>query len=221
MSKTEFTRPVSLHDTVVIAFVTWNILYALICIKTISELWVLPLSLLMSDFLSGLLHWAGDSFLADDLVSPKRFPRLNAVLSAACKEFSDHHVRPAHSGALSYWAATYDSYYVATGITSLFVGVTSVPLWWALTLLHGTNSTYFHTMAHRSRPPLFFRMLQQTGLILTPARHRLHHQGAHDSNYCISMGVMNPLLDRIGFWRRLERIVYFITGIKAASLRSP
>lgn len=48
------------------------------------------------------------------------------------------------------------------------------------------------------------RLLQRTGMILDPGHHQRHHNAPHDSHYCISCGWMNPILDRIRFWRLME-----------------
>ena len=56
------------------------------------------------------------------------------------------------------------------------------------------------------------RLLQKGHLLITPKYHARHHSRAHDDNYCVLNGWMNPLLDRTGFWRGLERVVHAVTG---------
>ena len=61
-------------------------------------------------------------------------------------------------------------------------------------------------------PPIYAKNLQKIGLILSRKEHGLHHSIPYDSNYCILNGVCNPILDKIGFYKRLEYIVLAVTG---------
>jgi hypothetical protein len=51
--------------------------------------------------------------------------------------------------------------------------------------------------------PSAVRRLQRMGVILSPAHHAVHHAPPHDSNYCITSGISNPVLTRIRFWPAL------------------
>ena len=65
----------------------------------------------------------------------------------------------------------------------------------------------FHKWAHADNPPWLARPLQRMGLILSPRHHSIHHAVPHDTHYCITVGWMNPLLDKTGFFRICETIV--------------
>ena len=65
----------------------------------------------------------------------------------------------------------------------------------------------FHRWAHAARVPPLVARLQRSGLVLSPARHALHHSGAHDRAYCVTTGWLNRPLDAIGFFAALERAV--------------
>lgn len=60
-----------------------------------------------------------------------------------------------------------------------------------------------HKWAHTAEVPAGVRWLQDRGVVLSPAHHRLHHTPPHDSHYCITSGLANPFLARIGFWPAL------------------
>ena len=70
----------------------------------------------------------------------------------------------------------------------------------------------FHSWAHSPSPPRMVQRLQAWGLILTPERHARHHRDDHDRAYCVTSGWLNPVLDRIRFFERLERIVRAAPG---------
>jgi ubiquitin-conjugating enzyme E2 variant len=65
----------------------------------------------------------------------------------------------------------------------------------------------FHTWAHADAPPRAASWLQRLGLILSPAHHDIHHARPHDRHYCITVGWMNPLLNRVRFFRAAEALV--------------
>ena len=70
----------------------------------------------------------------------------------------------------------------------------------------GTN--LFHKWAHEPKPPVVVSWLQRSGLILGPARHQRHHSD-YSHGFCVTSGWMNPVLDALGFFPRLERVVRF------------
>ena len=85
-------------------------------------------------------------------------------------------------------------------------------LFWCCCLLglatgsFGTN--LFHKWAHVPKPPVVVRWLQRSGLILEPERHQHHHRD-YDRGFCVTSGWMNPLLDALRFFPRVELVVRF------------
>ena len=65
----------------------------------------------------------------------------------------------------------------------------------------------FHKWAHDDDPARWVRTLQQAGLILSPKHHAIHHASPQNKSYCITVGWMNPVLDRISFFRICEAII--------------
>lgn len=62
------------------------------------------------------------------------------------------------------------------------------------------------------KPHFIIRFLQSTRLILTHEEHHRHHTGEFDTGYCIINGWMNPILEKIDFWRRVENFITRTTG---------
>jgi ubiquitin-conjugating enzyme E2 variant len=48
------------------------------------------------------------------------------------------------------------------------------------------------------------RALQRARLILSPEHHAIHHAAPQDKYYCITVGWMNPVLERLRFFAFCE-----------------
>ena len=159
--------------------------------------WVLPLAVLVVDFLSGVVHW-----LFDTRVQPG-----TSLLGRAAVNFLDHHVHPRRSAEVGFAATTWRvAMYLSLPlmVTALLLPAdwTQAWLFWlgALSLVVAQT----HKEAHKQRPLVFVRVLQRCHLSLPPYAHQRHHRH-HEQAYCVFTGWWNPLLDEIGFWRKLER----------------
>ncbi|MGI3184667.1 fatty acid desaturase CarF family protein [Nioella aestuarii] len=62
------------------------------------------------------------------------------------------------------------------------------------------------------RLPRFVKFLQKYRVIQDARHHWVHHTDQHTSHYCILTPWLNPVLDRLGFWRGMERIFAPIFG---------
>ena len=86
-------------------------------------------------------------------------------------------------------------------------------------MIVGWNSNEIHKWAHqgnRERATVG-TWLQKSGLIQTPRQHQEHHSGNKDNNYCPVSPFMNPILDGLDFWRKLEKVVYYFAGFKTVA----
>ena len=157
----------------------------------------LPIALLISDLLSGIVHFLADNYGSEGTpFVGKRF----------CKPFRDHHVDPkgitrrgfieanANTCILSLlplaivvWLGPYETGPAAFGAT---LG--------ALILITVIMTNQFHKWAHVDHPPRPVAALQRWGVILTKDNHDLHHIAPYDTYYCITTGWLNPLFDRLG-----------------------
>ena len=160
---------------------------------------------LLADLLSGLVHWAGDT------LGSERTPVLGPSFIAP---FREHHDDPqamvAHgtvelvgSTALLALPSLVPVTHLVTfeGQGALRLALGGVLL---ATLLGVVVTNLVHRWAHMDRPPAVAALLQRTGLILTPARHERHHTAPFDGWFCISSGLLDGLLMRIGLWERLN-----------------
>lgn len=80
-------------------------------------------------------------------------------------------------------------------------------------------SQEFHKWSHMTKAtcgPLITK-LQNVGVAIGRQTHGLHHVAPYEGNYCIVSGVCNKILDKSGFFRMLEHIVYKINGVESNS----
>ncbi len=162
---------------------------------------------LAADLGAGVVHWYCDTFFRED--TPVVGPTI-------IRGFREHHRDPSgitrHSFAevngsncwamvpLLAWAVAAGG---PSGASTWSLAGHAFLLLFALAIF-ATNQ--FHRWAHAERVPPGVRTLQRWGLILSPARHDVHHSGRHDRGYCVTTGWLNPLLDRLEVFARLERL---------------
>lgn len=168
----------------------------------------------LGDFVAGMVHWAADTW------GTEQTPLFGGWL---IRSFREHHTDPlsitrhdfvetngAVAVGLSPLLFAY-ALYLPTEPTRLQAILFILFNFFSLMILL-TNQ--IHKWSHQEKQPLFVRFLQKTGFALSPTHHSVHHSGIFDSHYCITMGWMNPILDKLGYFRRLERLITRVTGFK-------
>ena len=165
-----------------------------------------------ADLASGLLHWAFDTWFDEDITFLRRM-----VL-----QVREHHVYPNRIFHISFL-------HDAGTLSWIALILTVPPILWAILSGAGPAAAYmilgivifdvllvsmlaFHKCGHRARQPLWIRLLQKSGLLLSTHHHSQHHLGNHDDNYCIINGWADRTLGRLGLFRGLEWLVARWTG---------
>ncbi len=160
-------------------------------------LWMLLPVLLVIDFLSGFVHW----FFDTQFEPSKRF------LGRISVDFLDHHVRPGRTAEVGFFASAWrPALFVSAPLMALSVMV-PLPAWLAAALFWvGFLSMLVpqtHKEAHLGKRPHPIAALQKLRLIIHPAAHQAHHDDNRES-FCVFTGWLNPVLDRMRFWRGME-----------------
>jgi ubiquitin-conjugating enzyme E2 variant len=161
---------------------------------------------LAADFISGFVHWAGDTigdeatpFLGKNFVTPFRHHHVDP------KDISRHDfIETNGNNCIVVVAPLLVAYLLMPGRPGILFFACALMAFLSLFIV-ATNQ--FHKWAHSDTPPRYALVLQRWGLILSPAHHNLHHALPHDRHYCITVGWMNPLLNRIQFFRAVEALV--------------
>ncbi|MGH9970865.1 MAG: fatty acid desaturase CarF family protein [Pyrinomonadaceae bacterium] len=195
-----------------------NLHLTLVRLYELDWLWLaalaIPLSLLLGDFVSGLVHWTADTYFSED---------TPIVGQSLIKPFRLHHIYPRD-------ICTHDLVTTVGNVCILAVPVLSislyvlwrwpVPAWLAFAILCLTLMTaatvatnQFHKWAHQEKSSGFVAWLQRKRLVLEPLHHQEHHTKPFNMHYCITNGWLNPLLNKIKFFRALEAVLRFL-GVK-------
>jgi len=161
-----------------------------------------PCGWLASDLLSGLLHWAFDSF------GSASTPLIG---QAFIRPFRAHHAEPEamtrHDFVETHGASCLAAlpFLAATSLMPLrgwsWVGAQALLLFIALGAL-ATNQCHKWAHMDEAATPRLVRWAQRWRLVLPREQHRLHHTAPFDSHFCMSCGWLNaPLNAVLRAWR--------------------
>jgi ubiquitin-conjugating enzyme E2 variant len=172
--------------------------------------WIAPAALLgymAADLVSGVVHWLADRFGSPDT------PILG---EAFVRPFREHHDRPKE--------ILEHDFVEINGNNSLVMLLLLVPAivvlpaqlegaWVGLASFSAAFSSaifmtnQFHKWAHADDAPAIVRWLHRHGLVLSPSAHDRHHTAPFETDYCITSGWMNPVLERLNVFAGCERLL--------------
>ncbi len=173
-----------------------------------------PLSFVLGDLVTGVVHWAADTYGTDET------PIIGHSL---VRPFRLHHIYPKDICTHNVVTTLGNSCILGVPLLSFclyFLWDDDVPartafatFTTAVVSLVTVATNQFHKWAHQDAPPLLARLLQRAHLVLTPSNHQTHHTDPFDNYYCITNGWMNALLHRLKFFRGLEAMLRWV-GIR-------
>jgi len=190
----------------------------LVMFAAVLELWhwstvaVVLLGLVVADFVSGVLHWAGDTWGDEDtpwigrwFVRPFRFHHSHPLDMLKSNFFTTN--GDTALASLPFLLIPFALPLETTTVRLVAVLLASVGAW-------GMWTSQFHRWAHMKSPPRVAAWLQRRGLILRPEHHRRHHKVPFIANYCITTGWCNPVLTAIGFFPAMEWLLSRYAGLR-------
>lgn len=169
--------------------------------------WNIVLGILVADLVSGLFHWWEDAYgnptwkflgVGKYIVTP------NLI----------HHSDPRAFLKNSYWVRN-NTTFIADIFLGLVAYVTIGIHWWVIVaLLFLSQMNEIHAIAHRTDKEngKFLIFLQRLGIIQSKKHHGWHHVTPFENHYCILTEYLNPVLNKIYFWRGLEWLVLKVFG---------
>jgi ubiquitin-conjugating enzyme E2 variant len=165
--------------------------------------------MLTTDFLSGCIHWAADTWGSKD------WPIVGNHLIGP---FREHHVDPKAITQHNFVETNGENCFIAIpfvigGIVCLNQGAENGSFYLASISLAGLATNQIHKWAHQEERPTLVTFLQNARIILSPRAHGVHHTPPFENDYCITTGWMNPILRHLRFFRILESFITFLTRV--------
>lgn len=176
----------------------------------------IPIAHLSGDLVSGFVHWAADTYGSEN---------TPVVGQSLIKPFRMHHLYPRDICVHNLVSTVGNTCILAVPVLALCLyllwitdhGLLAFIILCTTLMAAATVATnLFHKWAHQESPSKGIRLLQRMRLVLDPDHHQLHHTQPFDKHYCITNGWLNPLLNKIGFFRKIEAILSVI-GIKRSN----
>jgi len=168
--------------------------------------------MLLADMFSGLVHWGADTW--GGLQTP-------LVGKTFIRSFREHHVDPFQITRHDWIEANGDNC-MLTVPALLMLSLVKIEegnnkelfivVFITMTALFVALTNQIHKWSHMLKPPKWVALLQDSKVILSRKNHQIHHHTPFDRYYCITTGWLNPLLGSIGFWKRMENTITWITG---------
>lgn len=163
-------------------------------------------TVVLADFVSGLVHWLEDAYARPDM----------KLVGKIAEENLRHHARPREFISKSWWESSSDLLLVGLVATLLALLTHTFSGWLLLFVMLTINANQIHKWAHQGprENPVIVTTLQRLRILQTPREHAKHHRGSKDSHYCVITNVLNPVLEKTAFWKNLEALVELFFGVK-------
>lgn len=158
-----------------------------------------------ADFLTGFFHWMEDTYCLE------HYPLIGQFI---CEPNIEHHVNP----QLMVRTGTFISRNLLQwGLAALIFGLLAICGWanvyTGITLLLTSFGNEVHRWNHMHKTGRFVTFMKDLGLIQAHRQHSMHHKPPHMGYYCVLTSQVNAVLERVSFWRGLEKVIAFTTGI--------
>jgi ubiquitin-conjugating enzyme E2 variant len=162
-------------------------------------------TVLLADFVSGLVHWWEDAYARTG----------DGLLGRIARDNLRHHAKPREFLAKGYWHSSWDLLLLGALVVAGAIALDALSWHVVLFVLLVANANQVHKWAHMRAEelPRLVRWAQRAQLLQTTRHHSKHHQGARNTHYCVLTNLLNPVLEELQLWARLERLIERLTGI--------
>lgn len=155
---------------------------------------------LIGDFVTGFFHWVVDQYTSE------KMPVIGRLVAGPN---SRHHASPTAFLKANYWQRNKTNIAIAlivAMIAGLFHPLAAIPF------LFASQANEIHGWAHQ-RCSSIVRVIQETELLASVRHHAQHHVDPFNRRYCVMSGWLNPFLDYVRIWDRMEYAIFASTGI--------
>lgn len=151
---------------------------------------------LIADLVGGFVHWW------EDRAGEEGWPLIGPWVIRPNRL---HHVQPLAFTYASALQRNAPLWVLIAALSAIWLWLAGFSLVWLAATIGGLVSNEVHRLAHTPMvAPGWARVLQDTGLIQSPKHHAGHHRPPADRRYCILTDWLNPVLDGLKVWARLE-----------------
>lgn len=159
-----------------------------------------------ADFVSGLVHWWEDAYARTD----------RGLFRQVAVDNLRHHARPREFLARSYWESSWDLWLLGAGAVAVAAAFDALSWHIVLFAVLVANANQMHKWAHRTREEngVLIGTLQRLHILQSARHHGQHHQGKRNTHYCVITNFLNPMLEELRLWSRLERLIERASGVR-------
>lgn len=157
-------------------------------------------SLLIADFVTGMFHWLEDTYNIPfgDILCHNRL----------------HHIKPYEMTKYTTLETITSTLYFAIPLMLLnyFFIKSQIMM---ISLVFMTFANQIHKLSHYPTKMIkskTIHFLQRTGIFQSKSHHHIHHSET-TKYYCVMTNYLNPFLEYINFWRRIEYFIQVVFGI--------
>lgn len=163
--------------------------------------------LLCADFVSGVVHWLEDSY------GNPSWPLIGQSIIAPNIE---HHHHPRSFTKGTFWSRNFGLMILSGLILSAVYLLGWFDWKWVFFAGIGSVANEIHCWAHRSprENGSVIGSLQKIGILQSAKAHAIHHTDPKDRGYCTVTNYLNPILDRLRFFERIERMLFRLLSIR-------
>jgi len=160
-----------------------------------------------ADFITGIFHWWEDSY---------GNPNWKIIGKYVVQPNLVHHKQPHKLLEGSYWSRINTTVF-GVAIVATLLWLFGLLSWQVIVgLAFCTQSNEVHAMSHRpeTKTSKLVRFLQNIGIFQSKKMHRWHHKAPYETNFCAMSDFCNPILNKIGFFEKLEHLILKVFKIK-------
>jgi plasmanylethanolamine desaturase len=154
-------------------------------------------TVLLADFVSGMVHWLEDAYARPNMRWFRHIAEENLV----------HHAKPREFLKKNWWQSSWDLALAATVVvaTASWFDMLTWHVWLFAILVANANQIHKWAHSNGAEKGRVVVALQKLYVLQTPRHHARHHSGEKNSHYCVITNFLNPILEEVDFWKRVER----------------